>query len=273
MVALFVSIFILLLCALLVSNVLAVLLKRKRLQFILNILILLLLFLCLYGIYYAGSYALYANLVEITPFSLFFMGLFTLGLLLSNLIFYQYSENYESLTLLSSFMLIGMYLVAASSSLITIFLGLELATMPMIFSILLSMKSMEASVKLFVMGAIALALFSFGMVLVYGGTGSLNLTTSTNTPFLLFAFVLLIAALGFEASIFPFNLLIPDVYEGSPAYLTGVMGGINKKVGFAALMQILIMIFIVYQSAFLVVAIFSVLTMSMATSAPFGRRT
>lgn len=261
MVALFVSIFILLLCALLVSNILTVLLKKKKLQFILNLLMLLLLFLCISGIYYAGDYALYANLVEITPFSLFFMGLFTLGLLISNLIFYQYSENYESLTLLSSFMLIGMYLVAASSSLITIFLGLELATMPMIFSILLSKKSMEASVKLFVMGSIAVALFSFGMVLVYGGTGSLNLSTSSNAPFLLFAFVLLIAALGFEASIFPFNLLIPDVYEGSPAYLTGVMGGINKKVGFAALIQILILIFIVYQSAFLVVAIFSVLTM------------
>lgn len=256
-----IAVFVVLLCLLLVSNLLTFLLKKKRLQFILNLLILLALFLCIYGLYYSNSYAQYANLFDVTPFSLFFMRLFTIGMFITNLIFYQYSDNYESITLLSTFMLMGMYLVAGSSSLITIFLGLELATMPMIFSILLSKKSMEAAVKLFIMGSIALALFSFGMVLVYGGTGSVSLTTSSNAPFLLFAFVLLIAALGFEASIFPFNLLIPDVYEGSPASLTAVMGGINKKVGFAALIQVLILVFITYQSAFLVVAIFAVLTM------------
>ena len=78
---------------------------------------------------------------------------------------------------------------------------------------------------------------------------------------MLFAALLFIAALGFESSIFPFNLLLPDVYQGSPAYLTSMLGGINKKMGFSALIQILILVFIAYKSAFAVIAIASVLTM------------
>ena len=78
---------------------------------------------------------------------------------------------------------------------------------------------------------------------------------------MLFAAALFIASLGFEASLFPFNVLIPDVYEGSPSYATAMLGGINKKVGFIVLMQVLILVFATFKSAFLAVAMLSVLTM------------
>ncbi len=76
-----------------------------------------------------------------------------------------------------------------------------------------------------------------------------------------FAAILFIAALGMDSSIFPFNVLIPDVYEGASAYATSMLGGINKKMGFAALIQIMILVFITDSQAFLLIAILSVLTM------------
>jgi NADH-quinone oxidoreductase subunit N len=76
-----------------------------------------------------------------------------------------------------------------------------------------------------------------------------------------FAFVLFIASIGFEASVFPFNVLLPDVYEGSAAYATALLGGINKKVGLAALMQVLIFLFIGWSFVPELVALLAVLAM------------
>ena len=111
------------------------------------------------------------------------------------------------------------------------------------------------------MAAISIAIFSFAMAITYGGLGTLSLIKSQYSNIMLVAFVLFVVSLGFEASIFPFNVLVPDIYEGSPGYITALLGGVNKKVGFAALIQVLILIFIAYHSAFIVIAILSVFTM------------
>jgi len=215
------------------------------------------------GIVIQSDYVgVFAGVFSINPFSLFMMGIFTFALLVLSLIAYNYSENFMDFSVIGAFALIGMYTVCTSTSLITIFLGLELSSIPLIFAILLSKKGIEAAAKLFIMASIAIAVLSFAIVLFYGTTNSLALAPYSKGMLLSFAAILFICALGFEASIFPFNVLIPDVYSGSPAYVTGMLGSMTKKVGFVALIQVLILIFIADKQLFLVIAVLSVLTMT-----------
>ncbi len=247
--------------ALLFGNTVLKLYGKKKQVLSLNLLLLALLSLSSLYMLLSGTDSVVAGMISVDPFSAFFALLFTLGMILVHLLAYQYSEDYPGFALLSCFTLAGMYLVSLSTTIITIFVGLELASIPTVFMILLSKKSLEAAAKLFIMASIATAIFSLAMALAYGGSNTLSLTHSQESSLMLFAALLFIAALGFESSIFPFNLLIPDVYQGSPAYLTSMLGGINKKMGFSALIQILILVFIAYKSAFAVIAIASVLTM------------
>lgn len=251
-----------LLCALLVLGNLAVrLLGRKKAQLAVNIIA-----MGLIGIVLGYTGVAYGNftefhLVSINPYGLFFSILFTASMLLVNILAFEYSRNYGDFSVLASFVLIGMFTVSLSNSLISIFIGLELASIPTVFVILLSKKSLEASAKFFIMSSIAIAMLSLAIVLVYGGTNSLSIMQHGKNSIMMFASVLFIIALGFETSMFPFNVLVPDVYQGSDAYVTGMLGGVNKKLGFAALIQVLILVFVGYGSAFLVVAALCILTM------------
>ncbi len=230
-------------------------------QLYFNIAALSLLIITIVALLTSGYSGVLLNTFSFNGFSLFFALIFTAGLLLINLISFSFSENYQDFALVSLFSLLGMYVVASSVSLITIFLGLELSTMPMVFAILFSRKGTEAAAKLLIMSAIAIAVLSFSIVLLFSSTNSLGLKSYSQGGIMAFAAILFIASIGFEASIFPFNVLIPDVYTGAQAYVTGMLGGVNKKVGFAALMQVLILVFISNRELFMLVAALSVLTM------------
>ncbi|MHB1830639.1 MAG: NADH-quinone oxidoreductase subunit N [Candidatus Micrarchaeaceae archaeon] len=243
----------------LISKVLG---SRRNEHLVLNVTILLLILGDILVLLISGYSGLFAGVFSANPFSLFMASIFTIGLLLVNLIAFNYSENYVDFAVIGAFALIGMYVVSSATSLITIFLGLELASIPMVFAILLSKRNIEAAAKLFIMASIAIAVISFAIVLVYGASNSFALKSYSQGTLIAFAGLLFIAALGFEASIFPFNVLIPDVYSGSSAYVTAMLGGMNKKVGFAALIQILILVFIADKQLFIIVAILSVLTMT-----------
>ena len=246
---------------LLVGNLLLRIFDRKLMQFCYNaVLITIIGILALSGLYY-NLQGTFFNVISVNPFSLFFIVIFTFGMLLVNIVAYSYSDNYGDFAILSIFALSGMYMLSLSNSLITIFIGLELASLPSVFMILLSRRSVEAATKFFIMASIAISLLSLAIVLFYGGSGGLSLTRTSQNEMLVFAAVLFIVSLGIDASIFPFNLLIPDVYEGSPAYVTGMLGGLNKKLAFAALIQVLILAFVGYRSVFDIVALFAVVTM------------
>ncbi len=256
-----VSVFIAVAAAFVVGNIILAIVKDKNAHFYFNVLLLLLL---------AGMdvYMLYGNvlqsgygIVSLNPFSLFFLLIFTLGILLVNVAAYPYSDHYSDFALLASFSLAGMYAVASAQSLITILIGLELAAIPTVFIVLLQKKALEASTKFLIMVSIAIAIISFATVLVYGATNSLSLASYPQTTILAFAALLFVSGLGLEASFFPFNVLVPDVYQGAPAYVTSMLGGINKKVAFAALLQIVMLLFISYSFLFNVIAVLAVLTM------------
>ncbi len=250
------------LCAALIfGDLLLNIFSTKKVQLVFNIALLFFIGVIILYAYYNNSYSSILGLFSFNPFSEFFLLLFTIGIALINLLYFSFADDYRELSMLLSFSLIGMYLVALSNSLTGIFIGLELMSIPTVFSILLSKKSLEAATKLFILAAISIAIFSFAMAITYGGIGTLSLIKSQYSNIMLVALVLFVVSLGFEASIFPFNVLVPDIYEGSPGYITALLGGVNKKVGFAALIQVLILIFIAYHSAFMVIAILSVFTM------------
>ena len=248
------------------------LLNDKKGQFAVNIIFLGLLMVSAGYLMITGYNGVVANIFSINPFSTFLFVLFTAGLMLVSMIAFSYSENYMDFAIIANFALLGMCLVSASTSVITIFLGLELASIPMVFAILLSKRGIEAAAKLFIMASIATAVLSFAIVMLYGATDSFALSSYSGGTVIAFAGLLFAAALGFEASIFPFNVLIPDVYAGSSAYLTGMLGGLNKKVGLVALIQVFILIFIADKQLFIFVAILAVLTMTYGNVAALVQR-
>lgn len=255
------TIFLALVALLVFGNIIAAIANNKKAHFAFNVVLLSALAAVEAYLLYSNVSLTAFNLISINPFSLFFMLIFTVSILMVNVVAFPHSDHYSNFAILASFALTGMYAVSFAQSIITIFLGLELAAIPTVFIVLLQKKALEASTKFLIMVSIAIAIISFAAVLVYGSTNSLALASYSQTKVLAFAALLFVAGLGFESSLFPFNILVPDIYQGSPAYVTSMLGGINKKVGFAALMQVVLLLFITYGFLFNVIAIFAVLTM------------
>ncbi len=236
----------------------------RRLQFAYNSAFLAMLSAMLAYMLLTGYSAVRLGFLSFNPFSLFVGLLFSVGMLFINFIAYEYRDQFEDFALLGSFVIAGMYAVVFSVNFVTIFIGMELMTLPSVFMILLERRSLEAGMKMFIMASISIAIFSFALVLFYGSTGSiaLGLAGMQKSAMLAFALGLFVVALGFEASIFPFNVWVPDVYAGAQPYVAAMLGGINKKVGFVALMLIFLVAFSSYAASWkYVIALLSVITM------------
>jgi len=165
--------------------------------------------------------------------------------------------EYYALVLLA---LTGMTVVAESSDLIALFIGLETAG---ISSFALSgfrkseSRSAEAATKYFIIGGFSSALTLFAISLIYGVVGTTNIEVIGQTlqgsmaalegsrSVVLLAVVLFIAGLGFKIALVPFHMWAPDVYEGSPTPISGLLAAASKKMGFAALFKIFLIAVIV----------------------------
>ncbi len=252
--------------ALLAAGVLSLLHKNKRLHLIISSAILLVILVSSLTLSAYNQSFIVLNLFIVYPFSMFFTALFSMALLLVNMLASEYSTDYLSFSMLLGFSALGIFAIAMANSLITILLGLELITVPTALMIMLSGKKfIEAAMKLFVLGAVAVAAFAFAvsLTLPYGpqfALTPLSSNASVSSGYLIvLALLLFIAALSFDASLFPFNLWVPDVYTGAPGYVTAMMAGINKKVAFVALFEILIVVMYslsgYFSSAFQVIAV------------------
>ncbi|MDE1825716.1 MAG: NADH-quinone oxidoreductase subunit N [Candidatus Micrarchaeota archaeon] len=234
-------------------NLVGVLIRSVRFQFAATLVVTLMLACLLFWMASANLGLGFAGLLNVNVPSLFFAAIFTFGILLCNLMGYSKDVQYSNFAVLSTFVLIGSYLVAFAGSLVTIFIGLELLGLSTIFAALLGRRlAIEASVKLFIMSAVAIGLFSFGMVLVYGSVGSVALVNATKLYYLmLIALAVLAVSLSFDAALFPFSLWVPDVFQGAPSHVTAMLGGVNKKVGFLALIEIMFFLFFAYKAYFM----------------------
>lgn len=146
----------------------------------------------------------------------------------------------------------GAILMTQANDLIVIFLGLEILSIGLYVLVAFDRHraaSSEAALKYFLLGGFSSAIFIYGAALVYGATGSTNLTSvsyflGSNVllrPALLYAGgALLLVGFAFKIAAVPFHLWSPDVYEGAPTPVTGFMAAIVKVGAFAALVRVLI---------------------------------
>jgi NADH-quinone oxidoreductase subunit N len=143
----------------------------------------------------------------------------------------------------------GMVLISAGS-LITLYLGLELMSLCLYAMVAFDRESgiaAESAIKYFVLGSMASGTLLYGMSIVYGVTGSLELAeiaTAVHNGFsdnigLMFGMAFLIVGIGFKLGAVPFHMWIPDVYEGSPTCVTVFIGTASKLAAFALAMRLL----------------------------------
>jgi NADH-quinone oxidoreductase subunit N len=161
---------------------------------------------------------------------------------------------------------VGMMLMAGAQDLIVFFIGLELLSIPLYALAAFRrnrVRSVEAGLKYFLLGAFAAAFFLYGSALIYTGTGTVSLIelreSGVATPLAMAGVALLAASVFFKISVFPFHLWVPDVYEGSPTPVTGLMATGTKAAGFAFLLNAS---FLLPASAATGVALIALLTMA-----------
>ena len=159
--------------------------------------------------------------------------------------------EYFGLMLLSA---TGMMLMAAASELISIYIALELTTLPLaaLAAFLPNARSSEAGMKFLIIGAISSAVMLYGMALLYGFTGSTRLDEiavalaaspqSGVLPFgsmaVLLSVVLLLVGFGFKMSAAPFQMWVPDVYEGAPTPMVAFLSVASKAAAFALVLRV-----------------------------------
>ncbi|TAN06545.1 MAG: NADH-quinone oxidoreductase subunit NuoN [Rhodanobacteraceae bacterium] len=139
---------------------------------------------------------------------------------------------------LSIFSVLGVMFLVSAGSLVTVYLGLELFSLPAFALVALNRESKlssEAAIKFFVLGALASGLLLFGMSLIYGATGTLDLHaifaaigTTQHLHLLQFGLVFLVVGIGFEFGAVPFHMWLPDVYEGAPTPIAMYISAVPK---------------------------------------------
>ncbi len=152
---------------------------------------------------------------------------------------------------LSMFALLGMFIMISGNNFLVIYLGLELLTLSSYALVALrrdNATATEAAMKYFVLGAMASGFLLYGLSMVYGATGSLDIgqvfkavnSGQIKHQVLVFGLVFVVAGLAFKLGVVPFHIWIPDVYQGAPTAVTLMIGGAPKLAAFAITIRLLV---------------------------------
>ena len=152
---------------------------------------------------------------------------------------------------LALFATLGMMVMISASSFLTLYLGLELQSLSLYAMVALrrgDRLATEAAMKYFVLGALASGMLLYGMSMLYGATGSLDIgevaetivNGEANGTVLVFGLVFIVAGIGFKLGAVPFHMWIPDVYQGAPTAVTLFIGSAPKLAAFAFAMRLLV---------------------------------
>lgn len=196
--------------------------------------------------------AVFMQAIDLGGLARYFTLLFSVITLITLLFSYRYSGSHhfngDEFYGLILFANLGMMLVAAATSWLIFFLGLELLSISLYILIAIYRSgelSMEAAVKYFIMGAVATAFLTFGIAMIYGLTGTLQMAPGlfsaeygSNQAGILAALAFILAGIGFKISIVPFHLWTPDVYQGAPAPVTAFLASGSKVALFAVLLRL-----------------------------------
>ena len=152
---------------------------------------------------------------------------------------------------LGMFSLLGMFIMMSGSNFLVLYLGLELLTLSSYALVALrrdNATASEAAMKYFVLGALASGFLLYGLSMMYGATGSLDIQTifkaihsgNVKHQVLVFGLVFIVAGLGFKLGVVPFHMWVPDVYQGAPTSVTLMIGGAPKLAAFAITFRLLV---------------------------------
>ena len=148
------------------------------------------------------------------------------------------------------FSVVGMMIMVSGQNMLTLYVGLELLSLSLYALVALdrdNARATEAAMKYFVLGALASGMLLYGMSMIYGMTGSLNiadihhvLINSEKThSVLILGLVFIVAGLAFKLGAVPFQMWVPDVYEGSPTAITMLISSVPKLAAFAFVIRML----------------------------------
>jgi NADH-quinone oxidoreductase subunit N len=152
---------------------------------------------------------------------------------------------------LSMFALLGMCVMISGNNFLVIYMGLELLTLSSYALVALRRdhaQSTEAAMKYFVLGALASGFLLYGLSMMYGATGSLDITAvfkaistgQIKQQVLVFGLVFVVSGLAFKLGVVPFHMWVPDVYQGAPTSVTLMIGGAPKLAAFAICIRLLV---------------------------------
>ena len=152
---------------------------------------------------------------------------------------------------LGLFGVLGMMIMVSSNHMLSLYLGLELLSLSMYAMVAFNRKSgtsAEAAMKYFILGAIASGMLLYGISIIYGVTGTMNipgiaknlLLQSEGNLGLVFGLVFLIVGLAFKLGAVPFHMWVPDVYDGAPTTVTSYIASAPKIAGFAITIRVLV---------------------------------
>lgn len=152
---------------------------------------------------------------------------------------------------LTLFATLGMMVMISANHFLTVYLGIELLSLSLYALVALNRDSIpasEAAMKYFVLGALASGLLLYGMSMIYGATGTLEITAVAerlfggqgNQVILNFGVVFLVAGIAFKLGVVPFHMWVPDVYHGAPTAVTLFIASAPKLAGFAIVMRMLV---------------------------------
>lgn len=213
-------------------------------------------------------------------YSTFFKFIFFINVILSVLISIKYIAvervNYGEYYSLILFSTIGMMIMASAGDLIVLYLGLELmalSTYVLAGFIRHNIRSNEAALKYFLLGAFSSAFLLYGISIIYGLTGTTDLRAIasfiserglTDNFSLLLSVIFLTVAFGFKIAAAPFHMWAPDVYEGAPTSITAFMSVGPKAAGFAVLGRVFMVAFVSVKVDWVAILIpISILTMAV----------
>ncbi|EEF22756.1 NADH dehydrogenase, putative, partial [Ricinus communis] len=147
------------------------------------------------------------------------------------------------------FGLLGMMIMVSGHNMLTIYIGLELLSL-CLYSLVAfdrdNPRASESAMKYFVLGALASGMLLYGMSMLYGMTGSLDVSDIANSiaqqpksPVLILGLVFVVAGLAFKFGAVPFQMWVPDVYQGSPTPMTLLIGSVPKLAAYAMTVRLL----------------------------------
>ena len=192
----------------------------------------------------------------------------------------KHAAEYYCLILLAT---VGMLLVAASTDLFVLYVGIEITSISSYALVAFrkkDIKGTEAATKYFIFGGLSSAFTLFGISLVYGITGTTSFaevgalvgTLDAYTEMLWLALVMVIVGFGFKVAMVPFHSWAPDVYDGAPSTITAMLAAGSKKMGFVAMFKFFLVAMLAIKADWeIVVAVLAILTMTVGNLAALNQ--